>query len=255
MTLFDQQQDPLVIDENKDYLEELVGEDKKFKDTKALARGKYEADLTIEQRNQELKQLRDAYLNAIEENKAKAGLAELLDQLKQTTSSEKTQNANESTNTQTFDPQQMEDKFKSIFQSGISEWEMQRRQEANYRTVETKAKERLGNNFAQALSQKARELNLTTEQAEGLAKNNPELFMRAFELDREPNQENFQAPPRSQRGSDTFAPNVPKRTWTYYEQLRKDKPTLYASPKIQKQMQDDIISLGEKFKDGDYNYL
>ena len=69
------------IDPNKDYLAELVGEGKKFKTDKDLARGKYEADLYVKTLERQLDELRNDHLKLREDYTARAKLEELLGQL------------------------------------------------------------------------------------------------------------------------------------------------------------------------------
>ena len=43
-----------------------------------------------------------------------------------------------------------------------------------------------------------------------------------------------------------------KRTWSYYEKIRKDDPARYRDPKTHSQMFQDAIALGDAFADGDF---
>jgi hypothetical protein len=43
-----------------------------------------------------------------------------------------------------------------------------------------------------------------------------------------------------------------KRTWHWYQQLKKDNPRLYHEPKTQVQMHKDASDLGASFKDGNW---
>jgi hypothetical protein len=66
----------------------------------------------------------------------------------------------------------------------------------------------------------------------------------------EPRQsENFQAPPQSQRRSDSFSPQVTKRNWAYYEKMRSENGNLYYDPKTQVQMHKDAQELKDAFYD------
>jgi hypothetical protein len=49
--------------------------------------------------------------------------------------------------------------------------------------------------------------------------------------------------------SDSFAPKSDKRTYSYYENMRKTNPNLYLDPKISIQMDKDAQALGEAFFD------
>ena len=85
-----------------------------------------------------------------------------------------------------------------------------------------------------------------------MAKKSPDAFFRTFGLDKE-SAETFELPPRTKQRTDGFSPTgKEKRTWSYYQKLRKEKPDVYRDPKTQTQMLKDSIELGEAFKDGDY---
>src|SRR6267154_5364704 len=82
--LLDQQQLPQTpppLDPSKNYLTDLVGPDKKFKTVEDLARGKAEADTTIELFKKRQDELRDDYLKLREEANQQAKLQDLIDRL------------------------------------------------------------------------------------------------------------------------------------------------------------------------------
>lgn len=255
-SLFDdnQQGDPLQIDESKDYFAELVGDNKKYKTPQDLAKSKVHADLTISHRNREFDNLRDDYMKLREEYNAGLKLQEIVDRLsqqsQQSTSSENTQNANENIQ-KPIDPAALE----SLVSSKIQEMETTKKQAQNYMTVEKKLMERYGENYKNVLKQQAVELDLSGEEVDALAKRSPAAFFRTFGLDQETSHDGFQAPPQSERRSVNFAPAKTKRTWADYQDLRKKDPKLYYDRKTQNQMHEDAISLGEAFRDGDWNTI
>src|SRR5712671_5452751 len=69
------------IDPQKNYLEELVGENKKFKSNEDLAKGKYTSDIYVKQLETTLDEMRKDFLKEREDNVAKAKLQELIDQM------------------------------------------------------------------------------------------------------------------------------------------------------------------------------
>lgn len=243
MTLFNDQTN-LTIDDNKDYLSELVGEGKKFKDAADLAKGKAMADAFIEQLKTEQAELRKDYLALREEAQARPAVQELLDQLKdlkmQQTSNELPL-VNDATTPASMKPEEIE----SLVSKKLQEIELTRKQEENLRSVEAKLKERFGENYTTVLKNQSSTLGLSEDFVTDLAKNHPTVFMKTFGLDQAPITSNYQAPPRS---TQNFAPSgAPKRDWAYYEKLRKEKPGDYWNPKTQLQMLDDKASLGDAF--------
>lgn len=251
-SLFDQNdnQDPS-LDPAKNYLDELVGEGKKFKDAAALARGKAEADLTIELMKKRSDELRAEYIKVADENRAQAKLQELLDRI------EKNPNRNtpdldtheNRVETPVFDPKQLE----SLVDSRIQETERNRKSTDNFNTVQAKLKERFGNNVGAVLKERAAELGLEVADIDTLARKSPTAFFNTLGLNDQPSDNSF-TPPRSSIRNDNFGPSkTQKRTWSYYQDLKKANPKLYFDPKIAVQMQKDAVELGDAFNDGDFN--
>lgn len=243
------QEDLPQIDPNKNYLEELVGEGKKFKTVEDLARGKVESDLYIEHKNRAQDELRAEYTRLQNEYNSGQSLKELIDQLK---SNKESQNDN----TQNV-PDDKSDKFdlkqiEEMIRSNISATKQQEKEEQNFNSVQAKLKEAYGDNYATVLKQQISELGLTADFVNDLAKKHPTVLYRTLGLEGQRQNETFQAPPASKNRSDPFAPNVAKRTWSYYEKMRKSKPAEYFSPKMQDQMFKDATALGSAFNDGDY---
>ena len=249
MDLLTGNQDP-VIDENKDYLSELVGEDKKFKTPAELAKGKWHADQTIKLMEQRMDQLRADFERERTQNLTREQLESVLTRFKQTPlASSETPQANED-NTQkppVIDPEQI----KSLISSEVMGIRKRETEASNAKMVQDKLIERYGNSYTDVLSKQAVELGLSDQEVNQMAKTNPKVFIRTFGLDQQPQREGFEAPPRN---SFSFTPTTgPKRTWSYYQKLRTDKPKEYYSPKIQNQMMNDYSTLGDAFEDGDFH--
>lgn len=248
MTLLE---DTNTLDPNKKYFEELVGEGKKFKTPEDLARGKYEADLFVETLKRTQDQLREDYLKMREENMARAKLEDLIDQL-----ANKRQISNDEPLVKdvreqpTFKPEEIE----SLVSNQIQKHEVVKKQTENYNHVKAKLQERHGDNFSNVLKQQIAELGITQERLDDMARNEPKVLLRTLGLDQPVVTDNFQAPPRSNQRTDRFTSgNAPERTWTYYQNMMKTDPKSYFDPKTNVNMHNDMIRLGEKFKDGDFH--
>jgi hypothetical protein len=241
--LLNEKDDQPVIDEGKDYLAELVGEDKKFKDAQALAKGKAFSDAHIALLERRFDELSEDYKRLKKDADAGARLQELLDKMENqpqhTTSREPTVNSNE-VNTK---PALGLDEVESLVSSKIQQHEQTRRERENFAKVEALLKERLGSNFKAILKEKSTSLGLTDDEVNTMARKNPNLFSKTFDLDAKP-QESFQAPPRN---SSTFTPKgSQKRGWSYYQDLKKKDPTAWMQPKVAIQMLKDAQEMGEK---------
>lgn len=251
--LFDGVQDNLPpVDENTDYFAELVGENKKFKDEKALAKGKYEADLYVKTLEGRLDEMRRDYEEARKQNMAGARLEELIDRLNKSSNSNSETNppAKEDENTPpTTKPEDIE----QIVLTKLQEAKIKEREDSNYESVQAKLRERFGHNAANVLEQQRQTLGLSVDDTKALARKSPAAFFRLMQLDQAPRQDGFQSPPRTQIRNDNFLPNVQKRTWSWYQDIKKKDRALYYAPKTIAQMHRDHAELGKEFEDGDYH--
>src|ERR1051326_7251469 len=98
------------IDPDKDYFQELVGENKKYKDNAALARSRVEADRHINLIEQQNKEYRDDILKLREELRARENLQDLIDKLEQQRKTEGQTTPSSPTDVPSINP----DEFKSL---------------------------------------------------------------------------------------------------------------------------------------------
>ncbi len=235
------------FDENTDFYGELVGDGKKFKDEKALAKGKFESDLYIKTLEQKLDEIRSDYEEARKQNMAGARLEELIDRLSKTDSnSDNTPNAKDEENPK-FNPEDIE----NLVSKKLAEAKILEKEQVNFARVQDKLKERYGNNFTNVIEQQKQILGLDDNDIKLLARKSPDAFFRVLQLDQK--QDSFQAPPRSQMRNDNFHPNVEKRTWAWYQKLKQKDLAAYHAPKTIAQMHRDHAELGREFEDGNFH--
>lgn len=244
--LLEDQNEDLQLDPEKNYLSELVGEGKKFKTEEDLAKGKFASDHYIQTLERRLDTMRSDYLKVLEERNAAPKLQELIDRLDQTQQLTSRENPESKEDIKpAYDPKEVE----SLVSHKYQEFKKQETEQANFAKVENKAREVLGNNFKTLLKDKSQALGLTDEEVNSMARRNPDLFFKTFDLNGQ-SVDNFQAPPRTERRSTTFAPKGPqKRTMSYYDDLRRKDPRAWLDPKIAIQMEKDSQALGEAFFD------
>lgn len=245
--LFQQQEDQPQVDPNKNYLEDLVGEGKKFKDNESLARGKFESDQYVELMKKRMDTLRNDYLQLKTDYDSRAKLEDLIESMtqRQQSASSDAPDAKEESRPQ-FDPTQVE----QLVSSKIQEHEQTKRQEENYNKVRAKLREHYGDNFQNVLRRETESLGLSEEFVNNLARSHPDVLYKTLGLDQAKGDNLFQTPPQSGR---TFAPvTEQKKTWSFYQKMKATDPKTYYNPKTQVQMHKDAIALGEEFKDGDY---
>lgn len=238
------------IDPNKDYLLELVGEGKKFKTPQDMARGKAEADVFIETLTREKDELRNEYLKVKEESDKRAKLEDLIDRLsksQQPASSEHTP-ANVD-NQPKFDPTQLESLVANEYQKN----KKLEKEQANFRMVQDKLKERYGDNYPTVLQNQMEDLGLSADQINNLARTAPKAFFNTLELN-DVKKDGFQTPVGSSQRSNAFqGKGQQKRTWAYYQELKQKNPNLFLDPKTNLQMDKDHQELGTAFEDGDFH--
>jgi hypothetical protein len=252
------QNDQVQIDESKDYFAELTAPGAKFdlakhdgdpmKAAAAIAKGKWHADATLEHRNKSYDELRTDWMKLREEYNAGPKLKEYLDQLV----TQKSQNEHQQTPVIPVQPVQDSVDIEKLLEQKLTAREQQRKEEANYKLVETKLTEHYGPQFASVLKQQVDQLGLDKDFVNDLARKHPAVLFRTLGIEGQKTGDVFQSPPTSSQRRDPFA-SATKRTNAYYQKLRKEKPVEYRSPKIQDQMLKDAIELGDEFNDGDWN--
>lgn len=240
------------FDPNKNYLEELVGEGKKFATNEDLAKGKAESDNYIKTLTSRLDELRSDLAATKQDAAARANLEELIDRLSNSSNTSNSNNTNNASveTTPSFDPKQIED----LIASKIASKDLERKQEDNFKFVMGKLQEKYGANYGSALKAQSMDLGLDSAFVDQLAKNHPSVFIKTFGLDKQEATEQFQSPPRNSRRNDNFQPSGnQKRTWSWYQNLKKTDYSAYMDPKTTVQMHKDYEALGKDFEDGDFH--
>lgn len=251
--------DQVNIDENKDYFAELTAPGAKFDISKydndplkaaaAIAKGKWHADALVELRNRQIDETREDYLKMREEYNAGPKLKELIDQYQAAAVNNQANTpSGDDVKPVSFDPKDIE----TLLEQKLSQREQQKREEANYKLVESKLTQEYGNNYQAILKQQVDQLGLDKDFVNELARKHPQVLFRTLGLEGQKQDGSFQTPLQSTQRRDPFA-STEKRTNAYYQKLRKSDPVAYRSPKIQDQMFKDMVALGSEFEDGDWN--
>jgi len=213
----------------------------KDKSKEEILDAKVNADLFIKTLTKRQDETAKDYLEARKQLEAQASLQQLIDKLneKQTPSSSDTPQAKEEREPK-FDPKDIAD----IVRREIEENKISERRTANAKEVQTKLRERFGQNTASVLEEQANALGLSKERVNELAQESPTAFFRLMGLD-QVQTESFQAPPRNNQRNDSFSPKVVRRDYAYYQELKKTNPKAWLEPKIAIQMHNDAIEMGE----------
>lgn len=219
--------DPLMIDPSKNYLEELVGDNKKFKTPEELARGKAESDAFIEQLKTEQEQLRN-------ELQTRLNLEQFLDQLKTAVPKLNNDDSQDHHQQQPDKSVMSAEELAALVRSQVQQMKTQESAQSNLNIFSEKLRLAHGPNAATKLRSQASELGMTVDEVKALAARNPNAALKMLGVGEQRSVDNFTAPPRSQSMS---LPPGQKRGASYFEHLRKTLPSNeYFSPKIQNEM-------------------
>lgn len=226
--------EPTPFEENVSYKERLVGEGKKFKDDEALARAKLESDQFIERLQQENAMLR----GEIQQRETIEDIVQRLTPAKSSpdTANEEPREPGSPKNGLT------PDEVKQLLSKELAEQKDRDLRSNNAKFVRQKLVEKYGPDWQTHLKTRQAELDVSEQYLTDLAQTQPKVFLSL--LGETPKRDNF-TPPSSviDPAKQTVNPNV--KDWFYYEKLRKENFREYMSPRVQNEMHDQIVRLGE----------
>lgn len=222
-------------DENTDYLAELTGPGKKFDRTKyaseqemyqAIAKGKVEGDRYISFKNKDFDDLKEDFLRIRADNVTKDKLEDLLARREQGLEVPAPQPIAGNVDKPSLDPQDLD----AAVERKLLAIEVKRTEKANMEKVETRLRERYGDNAKSVLREKMSTLGISDEDLKFLAKKSPEAVFNALGVNQQPDA--YDAPPRSSLRSDNFSPKADLRDAVFYEKMRTTNPKEYFSEKM-----------------------
>lgn len=225
---------------DKDYVNELVGEGKKFKDANSLAKSVAFKDshiLQIEKENAELRQKIQQSLS----------LEEFYDKVKGSavkSAPPSHSNPAEDEMEESLSLEQIESLVEKRYQAHRNT----EIQQANLAKAVSEAERRLGPNFRKLLRDRARELGESESDLTQLAMVKPAVFVELMAPKKAENV-HFPSSPHSDIDPAKMAqnPRGEVRNKSFYDKVRKEDKARYMSREVQAQMHKDAIALGEKF--------
>jgi len=243
-TLFETIDEDLVPqpDPEKDWEAELVGEGKKFKDSKALAYSAVVKDSFIERLQKENAKLRG-------ELSQKKTLEDVLTAIESkskqpepgTPSGEKGPDVS---------PQELEKLIEEKATKAALSLTKEEKARANVESVMTILEEAWGPDFRARLEVEARKYSLGKDFVTTLAREKPQALLALLGLKKDPQPE---ATPKAPTG--TVNPSAlprkgtTEKTYSYYAKMKKENPKLYNTPAIQNEMHQQALKLREAFFD------
>lgn len=206
----------------------------KDKSKEEILEAKINSDLFVKTLTRRQDETSKDFLEAKKQLEAQASLEELVNRLNlKATSNSEPPTANEGTESPKID---LAKEVRSLYE----ETRKQERADSNAKLVQDKLKERFGNSYQSVL----RDTGLSDQKINELAMESPEVLFKLVGLN--DTRETFQTPPRNNQRQDSFSPKGPaKRTYAYYQELKKADPKLYLDKKIAVQMHNDVLEMGE----------
>lgn len=224
------------------FIEQLVGEGKKFRDVESLAKGKLEADRHIAEITQTLNQLRE---EVAKQDYAKS----LLEQLQNKGAASGTANTEEPTQTRNSatenTTQTREVDIEALVEQAITKKEQARTFEQNIAAANEAMVSQFGEKAGEVVKARSQELGISVERLKEIAAESPTAFLQLVTGSAKKTPEKVVVPGSVRQ--DSLASNTSERTFEYYQKMRKENKSLYYSPKVQRMLMDDRLRLGDKF--------
>ena len=222
-------------------LVEAKGEN--WKDPEVLAKGKIEADGYIQTLEGQLTQMR-------EDLKKKEYQEEVLEQLqKKATESTAVNNGvpnNNNSNTEGENTTRnlSEEDLKSLVEQTLNQREADAVTKTNLQRVDEELDKSFGTNAEEVVKKKAAELGMSMDRLSEIASESPNAF---FTLIGEPKPTFNPMVNGSVRTEGVNMQVSTDRNWQYYQKLRRENPNQYYEPKMQQQLLQDRMRLGDNF--------
>jgi hypothetical protein len=223
-------------------LVEAKGEN--WSNPEVLAKGKLEADTYISELEGQLSQLR--------EDLGKQDYAQkLLDQLQNKAADPTTANTAMPNNNNTggtsegnTNPNLSEEDLKSLVEKTLTAREKEGVVKQNLSLVDQELEKSYGTEAKATVLKKAEELGISIERMQEIAAESPTAF---FSLIGEPKKSFSPMVQGSVRTEGVTMQASTDRDWSYYQKLRRENKNLYYTPKVQRQLMEDKVRMGEKF--------
>lgn len=218
--------DIVTIDDSVDYVEQLVGDGKKFKDVKDLAKGKAESDRYIEVLKQRLDE-------ANREINTRTSLDSFLKEIKSAKDHVQQPVVNPPINEpkQGLDDSEIEKRFEEY----IARRESQQSSKSNLEKVQEVLVSQFGPETKIVLNNKAKELGLPLTELEAIASRSPSAFYRLIGVSEERSPVGGVTLPRT-----NINPSIQSATGVknkaYFDKLRTSDPVKYRNPQTTVEM-------------------
>lgn len=231
-------------DPNKNYIEELVGDDKKFKTVDDLAKGKFEADQFIERLTKEMNDLR-------QELNTRLTLEEYLNKIQGGPGGEQHKDDDPPNEPKGGDgsPGLKPEDIQRLIDERVSKREQERVQESNLKLVKDTLVSQFGPQYSSKLEEIGNNLGMSKEDITDMARLRPKALLALVGAAPGASQQQTLFTPPAGTNTASQPRGSVERTKSYYDKMKASDPKGYWNPKIQNQMHQDALRLGEKFFD------
>ena len=232
-------------DDSTSYIAKLVGDDKKFKDAEALARGKFESDTYIETLERKLD---DINKELDQRMTAKEIADQIRSEMRPEQSSEQAHQRdreNEQGNQNQANQNFSTDDIERLLEKKLEERSKTTRSQANIAEANKVLRDKIGATANQYLQGKADEMGVSLEYLKEQAAVSPKAFFNLIGLNQsQPTATGFNPPSSSVSTPDS---GTSERTKAYYDKLYRENPKLRVDKKTTIQEHRDMQRLGERF--------
>ena len=225
------------------FLQKLVeAKGDNWSDPEVLAKGKLEADGYIKNLEDQIAQMR-------EDMKKQDYQAQILEQLQNkaaetTTAQTAMPNDNGSTETQNTTASLSENDLESLVEKTLVKREQDSVIKQNLAQVDQELVNSFGTEAEATVRKKAEELGMSLSRLRDIAAESPTAFFSLIGQPQKTFSPMVQGSVRTE-GVNMQASNT--RDWNYYQKLRRENPNQYYSPKVQQQLIQDRMNMGDKF--------
>lgn len=229
----------------ENWVEKVVSEKgEQWGDPQTLAKGYATSQEYIKQLEQQASELREDL------TKAKYG-EELLKEIRAqapsaTESSNSTPEASSTEDPAPTSQGVSEENLQSLIEQTLTQREAANTAKQNLEATDAKLTELYGTESSKVIEEKGRELGMSKERLQAIASESPNAFFKLIG-EEAPKVSNpvTQGTVNTAAGFDTQS--SAQRNFQYYQKLRRENSTKYYSPKVQNQMMQDRVALGDSF--------
>lgn len=214
-----------------------------WRDPEVLAKGKLESDKYISELERQLKELQE---DLKKEDYAEKILQEIRNKATDTSNVNRSLPTNNAGTNEEGTPQPTlsEDDLKSLVEKTLTERDKQNTVAQNLKLVDEELQKQFGTEAKSAIEKKSKELGISLERMKDLAAESPNAFFALIGENKKI------ANPLVNTSVRTEGVNMQastERNWAFYQKLRRENKNLYYTPKIQQQLMEDKMRLGDKF--------